>query len=722
MTEVAVDVEIEADDRSPSFNRRVALAVALIALVGALVGLLHTYRSGLDAEAGRDSQLYALERMSSLASIDANTFYDTQVVTARDRLQARAVLEGSRELTARPGSPEASAAADAAPRLQRLADALDGIAAAPSLAEYLLSQESGQGPTFEAEYRQELAAQASTDNGAIADACVTVLAILAVSLFLLGLSVAVERRGRFVLAIPGVVVAVVGAAWGLALARSGPDTVEPELVARTGEARALVAANDNLGAVEVLDEVLADDADYARALAIRAFARTVAEAGEIEDYGSNLHYVDPGELEVALADAQAAQDGLPDDLINQAVLAFLHLNRGDGGAAVTELEALVDRNPDDAFNQYGLAAARVLAGDDDGASATYADALDALGRLLDKNQVRAAAMVIAQAYSDGEQVLKFRPEAEAVVDEARADLVAAVPRLFLRDQLPDDAATAELAGDPVVAVFGPNLFVSGAAANAPADLQVTSVWLRTPPEHGDSAPYVPTGSIRGPMVITTPVGPGGTFTQPVVNPLGSAGHCPVPGEYRVDVWLGRELGGSASVTVPESPVGDLVFDENDVPDIGVCRPSGWKVERGDKEVAFVDPDSAERIELRAFPSTAAQRNDRDSDAVVAAELEDRLDEAGFELTEPVRAYALPGQTDDNRFACVRAGLAFGEDDDGRGRAQVLTLGPDGVFRELVIEADGTTRPPEIGDVIGQSVLLRAIGDVPAGSEFAACSG
>jgi hypothetical protein len=418
----------------------------------------------------------------------------------------------------------------------------------------------------------------------------------------------------------------------------------------------------------------------------------------------------------------AEEHGLGDDLVNASILGFLHLNAGDGDAAVEVYESLLARDPDDPFTLSALGSARLMAGDEDAAEDAYEAALEAARRLLDQGQGRIPSLLMAALYTDTEHVLDVRPGAEDVVEDVRADLVGLLPRVALLDELDRDAPTGTLDEEPLATNFGAVLFVSGQSDAEPGTM-VTSVWLHQRPGQEDAPFDVPTGTINLSMMTFGLVNDDGSFVHQFKHPLGSLGRCPVPGPYRIDVYLGRELAGSTTLEIPESGIGDLVFDDNDVTRVGVCRPVDWTVESGDNEVTFDDPESDDRIELRAFASTDAQRRDPDRDGVVAELLEEQLEEEGIEASAPpLSGFPLLGITADGRLACVAASTIAGSVGDGGIRSIVLTMGPDGVFRELAFTLEDVNDLQATGSTIAQSLVLENVGDIPVGHEFDACGG
>jgi tetratricopeptide (TPR) repeat protein len=724
VTDINLDVDVDVDDDAPLFRRRVAVVVAGVAFVGSLVGLLHAQRSNEENAAARNAALHAIERVASTAEVDTSLFGDEAMVIASTELQALRVLSDSRALTAVPGSDDETLAEAASERFGTLADVARDQAEAENLTQDLQRIQGRQVDAFTAEFRQELASDAAGEHGAIADASVAVLAVLAVSLFLLGLSLTVAGTARLILAGPGVAIAVAATAWGALLALDRVDTVPDELVQTTGEARAFIGSGEYDEAIDLLDGVIDQAPDYSRALATRAFARTLQVAGEPTDPGANLHYVDDDDLDDALDDARAAQAGsLDDDLTALAILGFLHLNDGDGEAAIATFETLLARNDRDAFTRYALAASRLVAGDADGAEEDYAAAADLLRALFDADQVNVANALVAAAYSDGERALAAHPEVEETVFDARRDLVQAIARTFGITEDLGSGDGIELDGELAVTSFGARFDVSGTLSGADPDTQVTAVWLHQRPDQTDAPFGVPAGSTRLPMTSSFPLGDEeGFFFQSATSPLGSEGRCPVPGVYRVDVYADLTFVGSAEIDVPLTALGELVFSDNEVPDIGLCRPPDWDVQQGENEVVFDDTSSADRIEVRAFASTEDQR-EGDRDDVVADVLLDTFDELGFDPTGNVLpGFPLFGTSDDGRNVCVRASALSGIDPrSGQGRVELLALGPDGVFRAIAFEVEDPERVFDLGIEISETVQLRAVGVVAAGEEFSSCN-
>ena len=174
-----------------------------------------------------------------------------------------------------------------------------------------------------ARLRQVVEADRANDHGGNADSYVAVLTVLAVALFLLGLSLTVQGRTRYVLAAPGVAIALVCVAWTGLIATRDVTNVSERAVRAAAEGQRLQDAGDFEAAIAAYDEAIAESPDFAAAFARRADARFAQGSSQIGQTGF-ISITSPEALEASLEDTERALDlGAGDDIVTLADAAFL---------------------------------------------------------------------------------------------------------------------------------------------------------------------------------------------------------------------------------------------------------------------------------------------------------------------------------------------------------------------------------------------------------------
>ncbi len=215
--------ELELDDDAPTFRRRLALVVVLITLFGATIAYLHESNGNLEDNAAREAQIASIKAFGRQVDSSTEFRFDYRVFVQSQLLERRHVVASSRQRTTL-DSGQAQVYGDDSNRWGELTATIgsdtkvhDETKSASGV------QSSLDTAPDKARLEQKVFANKANDYGNKADSYVALLTVLAVALFLIGLSLTVSGRGRYYLAVPGVAVAIVCVAW----ACSSPSVRSP---------------------------------------------------------------------------------------------------------------------------------------------------------------------------------------------------------------------------------------------------------------------------------------------------------------------------------------------------------------------------------------------------------------------------------------------------------------------------------------------------------------
>jgi hypothetical protein len=430
-------------------------------------------------------------------------------------------------------------------------------------------------------------AQGSTYTG--------ILALLAVTLYLLGLSLILHterlRTGFFWLAKVGIVSAlVVGTAWFLNQPDESATTRERDKDAAEHFAAGDIAFGQALGDPERDDLMQTARAELETAIRLRpdfALARQDLSSVLIRqgspETGRYASIVDPDACHAAdeqLAEAQhlGIESGL-------AVwdLAYCHyregLLAGDRSLlqrAETELSTAIASLPAQGILYDNLGVTRLALGDVEGARTAYAEGIGPTRFLNTEARTALSAQereqVVAEALTELDTIAQKRPEARSVAGELKSFVVSST--MPAKPGSPIGIEGLELR------VIGANLYwqarlIGQHAAEAALSVQfyrldpVTQEWYVIPELSGDA-------SIKG---STFPIGRLST-TDPASPYFGDVSmlwllppKCPAAGRYRVEVYTGSAV---ASADADVADLG-LIPDYDRLLHVGFCLPPDWTV-------------------------------------------------------------------------------------------------------------------------------------------------
>lgn len=369
-----------SEERFARHQRITAVLMALIAVLAAVIAYLQSDSSNRDNQADRDSKRYALEAMgveiSGKARInyDYNTAYANWVdlsLLARSAAQRGDATAAQRYTTLRDHITTLSPML-AAPYFHPTANDAGYYRYAPDEVDvyrYIADTYLTQVTALQEKY---LAASMVKESwGAKTGSYIAQLTLLAVALFLFGMSVMVPiEHTRWILSGAGLLIASVAAGWTITTFAQPVDDLRTRGDAIETYAQGVGLAYQDRWeeAIFYYDAALQTAPDYANALVGRAMAQSAL-----------------GDHAAAAADLAAARAAGDTSAMTAGRLAWRYylLGRFEDAAAMNQVA--LESNPEELWIQYDLGLSLLAAGQIDAARAAYAE-----GMTLAANQVAAA--------------------------------------------------------------------------------------------------------------------------------------------------------------------------------------------------------------------------------------------------------------------------------------------------------------------------------------------
>ena len=683
------DVELERpdlddiDEEASSFRRLVAIGVVLITLFGSVVAYVQAVESNKEDVAARNAQRDAIVGMRDQVAASARLTTDLRLSALVDGLRLQRDLAARRVDDVNGGGSTRVAALDRA-RLAEVADAIElrtpirsGDAATLGDTEGLLFERPDA-----ARLEQAVEADRANQHGDKADSYVAVLTVLAVALFLLGLSLTVQGRSRFALVLPGTAIAVACVLWAGLIWSRNITTVSQSAVDQVAEGTRLAAAGDFDAALESLDDAVDASPEFAAAFARRAEVRFQAGSQQIGQ-SAFLSITSDEALEDALDDIDRAVElGAGDDVNTVALAGFLAFLDGEFDRSVELSRDALDLNDSLAPIWFNLGVAEVALDNEDEARIAYREGLERLEEVDDAT----SALVLAAARTDL-SILRDLLDGDDLDDVA--DLLEdRETQLALAGlgsvQCTSDgvdfhdcvAATGDVElGEVRFEQEGGTLSATADVTGLPDGQALSATWyVRT----ADDLPFEQTAT----SLTGAELAGGEVFTSTVMN---GAIPCPVAGEYLVRYFSEDGLVGEATTTVEPSRYGaDFSLDAHAVEGMSVCLPTGYEVteqpiSQDDPDNVFVqlsDPEAGEVIALNVFNGAAI---------------------AGFDPTEAARTLVqtsvpdgqvqdvvMYGRLQNGAFIRLAGVMAVGTDATGAPVAAAVSVGGDQGVRTVFL--------------------------------------
>lgn len=669
----AVELELpDVEELETPFKRRVALLVVSITLFGSIVALLQNQASTRQDIAARDAQRSAVLGLGTQVATSARTIFSYGVYAESQQVERRRVVAAGRARLAT-SSPQNQAFQAEAERWARVKTFL--VPLSPLLSQDPYKPEND--PAFPTRYetdqgvdadvatlRQAAQGEAAEKWGAKADKYVAIITLLAVVLFLLGMSLTIGGRVRLVFVTPAAVIAL----WCLfstvtLLLQS--VTATPDLaVRRVATGNALVAQRDFEGAIRQYTEAITLRPDYAIAYGQRADAHFLL--GSSQSTQQFVSITDPKALKQAIADGETAVRLGADSSINVVGNLGFHyfLDRRYAEAERLTAKALELNNaiPSVWFN---LGVIKVAQGDLDGAEEAYRTAI----RLTSPSQRPDESerdSLFAAARTDLEILALAQPGRLDVVRRFQGQIVAGESEAKLKEPtgtVPDGISFSNFE----FAAKGASITASYDYENVPEGTHLAFLWyLRA----DSSTPWS-----QEPVI--------NSFESSAVNESGRAeitrspGRCPIPGQYRLDVFAEGRLVGSGETEVEPGALGLPIPFRDELLGLSLCRPSDWEAEPPkDDLVTFTSPDGRLSLIVGSTPIPS-------SGVGTAAPLEDTAIAAAAAAVTGIKDRNPGAPSQGFTFGGVKGRVRYYDASGGQVSVAIAaSVGPDSVLRTL----------------------------------------
>lgn len=682
--------EIEEGAEGDPFKRRVALFVVLVTLVGSFVGYLQTRASNEEEVAARTGQILGVQGLGEDLehSSNFNRAFDTYV---RSKLLER------QEVSERRQGDQAEVE-----RLTTVRNAIAQLSPLLSDAEYsddtqpLFEQNlfaDRRVEANEARLRQDAAVAQEQDWGAKADGLVAVLTVLAVSLFLAGLSLTVSGRGRSLLMTPALVIAAACVVWAAMIALDSVDDTPDAAIEAVAEGdrladRAAFETDAELRlagfeeAIDAYTEAIDEKSDYAVAFQRRASAHFLA--GSQQDVSLGFVSTTSDErLERSLADLRQALDlGADDDILVLASLGFDSFLAGEYDDAVSLSRRALELNDELSSLWFNVAVAELAVGNEDAAEDAYREGI----RLnTEETDAATAGVVFGGARTDLEILIEAEPDR---ADEARrfqAMLTAAQTETVLDVPVGDTPSGVSLTDFSFVPEGG-RIRADFRYENLPVGASVAYLWYS---RSAGGQPFVELSAANF-FLDFRDDGTGEGFI------VGNSGVCPVPGEYRLDVYVEGERVASESTAVEAGVLVDPAVERDQFIGSEFCRPGDW-VTTSNQEGLLVAaaPDDSAAVAVGSFLLS----RDQVVDGALAVE-ENAV--AGALAPATVEEFI------DFTFGGATGTAAFVDQPDGSSTGVAAFLGTDNVMRLVTV----VVSDPEFFELTDQVLASLRFTDLP----------
>src|SRR3954468_110459 len=450
--------EVEIDDENDPFKRRIAYLVVAITLFGTIVAVMENRAGNKEEVAARDAQRLAISGLGTRVSTDVKNHFEESVYTQSKVVQREAVNSQRNQRT-----PDAQRKADAA----RLTDVRAELAPlSPLLSDNAYNDDSSQSfdqrltadentVPDDARLRQTALVTVQNAYGTKAGGYVAIITVLAVALFLAGLSLTVGGTFRLLLVVPSLIIAGWCVVWTASIARRPVHRTSDAAIKLVVEGnrvrdRAFAAGTDAdikaglKAAVKVYDKAIEAGPFFGPAYFQRADARFAAESPQDLSAGF-LSVTSPAALKAVIDDEETAlkyDNGNDIEIIDS--LGFNYLLDNQPNRAVAFSNEVLDRNDKIPRVWFNLAVAEVEAGDEKGADADYTRGFALTAQDTDASE---RAQLYSGARSDLEQVARIRTDRQKLVQKYEDKITAAQVKVDVKDAPASAPSDARVVGD-----------------------------------------------------------------------------------------------------------------------------------------------------------------------------------------------------------------------------------------------------------------------------------
>jgi tetratricopeptide (TPR) repeat protein len=661
--------EIELDEDAPQFRRRLALVVVLITLFGATVAYLHEQNSNLEDNAAREAQIQSIRGFGQQVGASTESQFDYRLFVQQQLLQRRQLVAESRQRST--DSSQSNVYSGDSARWAQLAKDMSGGAPEQSNADVDSTDAQLQVAPDEARLTQQVFANKANDYGNKSDSYVALLTVLAVGLFLIGLSLTVAGRGRYLLAIPGVGIAIVCVVWAVLITTGSITKISPNAVDLTAQGLQKQSSSDLKGAIDSYHAAIKDSPSFGPAyarLADAEFENGVTNSGgnqfqSISDPDATRRAIDAGEKAISLGESNPS-------LLSS--IGFFHFTVGDYARAEQLSQQALAGNNQLPVLIFNLGVAQAAQNEKSAARKTYQQGIDVANK---ENDSGLKQQEISGALTDLEIANLQATSAKDLIQELKGKLVDA------EFQTGTDGSDAS-ADNVAVTTDQFRMEASYDTTNLSDGDDLANVWYFRPNGAGGNDPFVQAfsldsfSSVANDKVTTTPT---------------ENGDCLPGGDYRVEVYAGSKLIGSNDdqpFHLADSPIGKLVVEGGEDLGVSICRPESWQVEKSsdDGSLSFNNPaDTSQSMLVFSFPlgsSSGLSTTDLQDATLAGIESNDQLTNLGA----PIDGTEFLGRTATNTDVPQATRSVVGRLPDGDSERATVSIGDDGVVRIAVLTA------------------------------------
>ena len=401
---------------------------------------------------------------------------------------------------------------------------------------------------------QKVFANKANDYGNKADSYVALLTVLAVGLFLIGLSLTVSGRGRYFLAMPGVVIAIVCVGWGALITASSITKVSPNAIDLTAQGQALQSSGDAKGAIDKYNAAIKDSPQFGAAFARLADAEFQAGASSsagnefqsLSDPEATKRAIDAGEKAISLGEGNAS-------LLSS--VGFFHFALGEYDRAEELSQQALDSNdqfPPLVFNlgvvQWSPRGEEARRRGDLRAAASICSGRSRTGRAAPRGPGRRR--------TDLEMAVDHHPREQRPCAEDEGPAGGGRGASSTTDPAPDGKPADASVTDVKILTDRFRLFASYTADGFDPNTPLANVWYFRPLDKNGQGPFEQVF----PLDRATLTGGNPVCSEPVEN-----GDCLPGGDYRVEILRLRLAATADSAHRRQPASGTLIVDGGETP-------------------------------------------------------------------------------------------------------------------------------------------------------------
>ncbi|MFI5080096.1 MAG: tetratricopeptide repeat protein [Streptosporangiales bacterium] len=660
----------EVDEIDTPYKRKLALAVALLALFGGVVGFAAGSAGAQEERTGTDAQRASVVAMSGYSDSAAELYEMLDNSLGVSSLRHRGAIASTQAgLLGAAGQQQLAQRWDAAARQVSDSSILSGHG---TYANNPVGLYAGllAGPD-RASLQQQAAAETSADWASKRRLEIGIVTLVAVALTLLGLSLTVEEGVRRYLVWPaGVVVAVCVIGFGWVLSR--PVAATPRAaIGAVADGDRLYSLRDYQGAVKAYSRALSIRPDYPNALSGRASATILANSPQRNSVQFVITTSTTAAYRSAIADlSQALRDG-GDNYLTVLNLGAAYFHVRDYAACVLYSQQAIALNPGPPLPWMNLAIGLLAEGRTAGALRTYRHVI----HLITARPDPAERQELFSSGLTGLEILAGQqPQERALVGRVEGELVAAES-----SQLVPRAATAARATVSAarLQVAGPQVSLTYRYTDIPTGARLTAIGYIRP---RGTADWIQPRALT--YFYTETLKPAGTAFVRLIDRS-----CPAPGEYRIDLYSGtrRLASATARSTLPREP---LIFYDDPVSGVVLCRPRGWPFSPGGP-IALTSPDRQRHMAIEVAPLTPADLKTSASSVVraVLGRMTRQLSPHARVLAKKTQYWGgIAGTARTLRLPGGRTGIVW------------ASVGTDGILRTLAATYPANGGPGALNDV------------------------